>query len=150
MKKEPSSRRVMGRINIHLHGKLKDKAIASIAEMYQQRLSSAGVKTHVHNDSLDVYLDKLKSKKGRLILLDERGDSFESTEFAAKIKQWNISGEDTHFAIGPAEGWAGKEPTLQRISLSSFTFTHEMAAIILFEQVYRAHEILKGTLYHKD
>ena len=140
----------MGRINIHLHGKLKDKAMASIAEMYQQRLHSAGVKTHVHNDSLDAYLDKLKSKKGRLILLDERGDSFESTEFAAKIKQWKIGGEDTHFAIGPAEGWAGKEPTLQRISLSSFTFTHEMAAIILFEQVYRAHEILKGSLYHKD
>ena len=46
----------MGRINIHLHGKLKDKAIASLAEMYQQRLSSAGVKTHIHNDSLDVYL----------------------------------------------------------------------------------------------
>ena len=140
----------MGRINIHLHGKLKDKAIASLAEMYQQRLSSAGVKTHIHNDSLDVYLDKLKAKKGRLIVLDERGDSFESTEFAAKIKQWKIAGEDTHFAVGPAEGWAGKEPTLQRISLSSLTFTHEMAAIILFEQVYRAHEILKGSLYHKD
>ncbi|MGB1954528.1 MAG: 23S rRNA (pseudouridine(1915)-N(3))-methyltransferase RlmH [Candidatus Poseidoniaceae archaeon] len=140
----------MGRINIHLHGKLKDKAIASIAEMYQQRLLSAGVKTHVHTDSLDAYLAKLKGKKGRLILLDERGDSFESIQFAAKINEWKIGGEDVHFAIGPAEGWAGKEPTLKRISLSSFTFTHEMATIILFEQLYRAHEILKGTSYHKD
>ena len=140
----------MGRINIHLHGKLKDKAIASIAEMYQQRLLSAGVKTHIHNDSLEVYLAKLKGKKGRLILLDERGDSFESTQFAAKIKEWKIGSDDVHFAIGPAEGWSGKEPTVQRISLSSFTFTHEMATIILFEQLYRAHEILKGTSYHKD
>ena len=140
----------MGRINIHLHGKLKDKAIASIAEMYQQRLLSAGVKTHIHNDSLEVYLAKLKAKKGRLILLDERGDSFESTQFAEKIKEWKIGSEDVHFAIGPAEGWDGKEPMLQRISLSSFTFTHEMATIILFEQLYRAHEILKGTSYHKD
>ena len=140
----------MGRINIHLHGKLKDKAIASIAEMYQQRLLSAGVKTHIHNDSLEVYLAKLKAKKGRLILLDKRGDSFESTQFAAKIKEWKIGSEDVHFAIGPAEGWSGKEPTVQRISLSSFTFTHEMATIILFEQLYRAHEILKGTSYHKD
>lgn len=139
----------MGRINIHLHGKLKDKAIASIAEMYQQRLLSAGVKTHIHNDSLEVYLAKLKAKKGRLILLDERGDSFESTQFAAKIKEWKIGSDDVHFAIGPAEGWSGKEPMLQRISLSSFTFTHEMATIILFEQLYRAHEILKGTSYHK-
>ena len=150
MKKEPSSRRVMGRINIHLHGKLKDKAIASIAEMYQQRLSSAGVKVHVHNDSLEAYLAKLKAKKGLLILLDERGDSFESIQFAAKINEWKIGTDDVHFAIGPAEGWAGKEPMLQRISLSSFTFTHEMATIILFEQLYRAHEILKGTSYHKD
>ena len=150
MKKEPSSSMGMGRINIHIHGKFKDKSIASIAEMYQQRLSSVGVKTHVHSDSLEAYLDKLKTKKGRLILLDERGDSFESIEFAAKIKQWNIGTEDTHFAIGPAEGWAGKEPTLQRISLSSFTFTHEMAAIILLEQLYRSHEIIKGTSYHKD
>jgi 23S rRNA (pseudouridine1915-N3)-methyltransferase len=140
----------MGRINIHLHGKLKDKAIASIAEMYQQRLLSAGVKTHIHNDSLEVYLAKLKAKKGRLILLDERGDSFESTQFAEKINEWKIGSEDVHFAIGPAEGWSGKEPMLQRISLSSFTFTHEMATIILFEQLYRAHEILKGTSYHKD
>ena len=140
----------MGRINIHLHGKLKDKAIASIAEMYQQRLLSAGVKTHIHNDSLEAYLAKLKAKKGRLILLDERGDSFESTQFAEKIKEWKIGTEDVHFAIGPAEGWSGKEPMLQRISLSSFTFTHEMATIILFEQLYRAHEILKGTSYHKD
>ena len=140
----------MGRINIHLHGKLKDKAIASIAEMYQQRLSSAGVKVHVHNDSLEAYLAKLKAKKGLLILLDERGDSFESIQFAAKIKEWKIGSDDVHFAIGPAEGWAGKEPMLQRISLSSFTFTHEMATIILFEQLYRAHEILKGTSYHKD
>ena len=140
----------MGRINIHLHGKLKDKAIASIAEMYQQRLLSAGVKTHIHNDSLEIYLAKLKAKKGRLILLDERGDSFESTQFAEKIKEWKIGSDDVHFAIGPAEGWSGKEPMLQRISLSSFTFTHEMATIILFEQLYRAHEILKGTAYHKD
>ncbi len=140
----------MGRINIHLHGKLKDKAIASIAEMYQQRLSSAGVKVHVHNDSLEAYLAKLKAKKGLLILLDERGDSFESIQFAAKINEWKIGTDDVHFAIGPAEGWAGKEPMLQRISLSSFTFTHEMATIILFEQLYRAHEILKGTSYHKD
>ena len=43
MKKEPSSRRVMGRINIHLHGKLKDKAIASIAEMYQQKLQKIAI-----------------------------------------------------------------------------------------------------------
>ena len=140
----------MGRINIHLHGKLKDKAIASIAEMYQQRLSSAGVKVLVHNDSLEAYLAKLKAKKGLLILLDERGDSFESIQFAAKINEWKIGTDDVHFAIGPAEGWAGKEPMLQRISLSSFTFTHEMATIILFEQLYRAHEILKGTSYHKD
>ena len=140
----------MGRINIHLHGKLKDKAIASIAEMYQQRLASAGVKVHVHNDSLEAYLAKLKAKKGLLILLDERGDSFESIQFAAKINEWKIGSDDVHFAIGPAEGWAGKEPMLQRISLSSFTFTHEMATIILFEQLYRAHEILKGTSYHKD
>ena len=140
----------MGRINIHLHGKLKDKAIATIAEMYQQRLSSAGVKVHVHNDSLEAYLAKLKAKKGLLILLDERGDSFESIQFAAKINEWKIGSDDVHFAIGPAEGWAGKEPMLQRISLSSFTFTHEMATIILFEQLYRAHEILKGTSYHKD
>ena len=117
--------------------------------MYQQRLLSAGVKTHIHNDSLEVYLAKLKAKKGRLILLDERGDSFESTQFAAKIKEWKIGSDDVHFAIGPAEGWSGKEPTLQRISLSSFTFTHEMAQLFLLEQVYRAFTIKQNIKYHK-
>ncbi|DAC16992.1 MAG TPA: hypothetical protein D7H90_06325, partial [Candidatus Poseidoniales archaeon] len=76
----------MGRLHLHLHGRLKDAAIKSLADVYEARLQSTGLTIHVHTDDLEKYLSKLESLKGQLFLLDEQGSTFTSIEFAKKIQ----------------------------------------------------------------
>ena len=92
---------------------------------------------------------KLESLKGQLFLLDEQGSTFTSTEFAKKIQSLTLLSVDTHFAVGPAEGWQNRGQHHPRISLSEMTFPHELAAVLFLEQLYRAIQINKGTSYHK-
>lgn len=89
---------------------------------------------------------------GFLVALDERGDTYSSMELARFLEQRLSHG------TGPitflAGGHAGLPEDLLRsadlrLSLSKLTFPHEMARVILLEQVYRALSILKGLPYHK-
>ncbi len=84
-----------------------------------------------------------------LIALDEKGNSLSSIEFAQHLE--NILRRDIVFCIGGIHGLSGQ--VLQRadykLSFSSFTFTHQMIRLLLFEQLYRAFNILKGGQYHK-
>ena len=139
----------MGRLHLHLHGRLKDAAIKSLADVYEARLQSTGLTIHVHTDDLEKYLSKLESLKGQLFLLDEQGSTFTSIEFAKKIQSLTLLSVDTHFAVGPAEGWQNRGRHHPRISLSKMTFPHELAAVLFLEQLYRAIQINKGTSYHK-
>ena len=54
------------------------------------------------------------------------------------------------FAIGPADGWSGEARKRANLllSLGPMTLSHELAAVVLAEQVYRAFTILKGLPYH--
>ncbi|MCB0317602.1 MAG: 23S rRNA (pseudouridine(1915)-N(3))-methyltransferase RlmH, partial [Bdellovibrionales bacterium] len=86
------------------------------------------------------------------IILDETGKLFTSKDLAEFIQQKQISSV-THlcFAIGGAAGW---DPSVLKnsdltLSLSKLTFPHQIARILLVEQIYRARSILKGTNYHK-
>ena len=88
--------------------------------------------------------------KGQLFLLDENGLTFTSKEFATKIQSLTLLSDDTHFAIGPAEGWQNLGRQIPRISLSEMTFPHEFAAVLFLEQLYRAFQIAIGTSYHKE
>lgn len=88
-----------------------------------------------------------------LILMDERGKEYSSTEFA-KILQDKISyiGKDIVFVIGGAYGFS--EDVYRRanskISLSRMTFSHQMVRAIFAEQLYRAFTIMKGEPYHHE
>lgn len=95
------------------------------------------------------YFSKLESMNGQLFLLDERGTTYTSVDFAKKVQSWTLHPSDTHIAIGPAEGWDNLGQHLPRISLSEMTFPHEFAAVLFLEQLYRAFQIIKGTSYHK-
>ena len=84
-------------------------------------------------------------------MLDEAGKQYTSQEFARLVKQWNVNNQDVNLAIGPVDGWQEyKIGTSNLISLSKMTFPHELAAVMLVEQVYRATEIIKGTNYHRN
>ena len=140
----------MGRLHLHLHGRLKDAALKSLSQTYQNRLQSTGLSVHIHTEEISKYLSKLESLNGQLFLLDERGQTFTSIDFAEKVQSWSLLSTDTHIAIGPAEGWQNLGPHLPRISLSEMTFPHEFAAVLFLEQLYRAFQINKGTSYHKE
>tara|TARA_B100001123_G_C14927773_1_gene874422 strand:+ start:234 stop:659 length:426 start_codon:yes stop_codon:yes gene_type:complete len=141
----------MGRIIIHLHGKTKEKSLRLIIEKYLKRLESDSVKIIEHKDNLSgtQYLLSLEKdvKDSPLILFDEEGSDYNSIDFSNLVKSWRLNVKDIHLAIGPASGFP--ENNFKKISLSKMTFPHELAALILIEQIYRSMQILKGTKYHK-
>ena len=86
-----------------------------------------------------------------VVALDERGQEFTSHEFAEFLNKQHESGvRDMVFVIGGAMGL--DESVTARaskiVAMSRWTLTHEMARLVLLEQVYRAFTIVKGKTYH--
>ena len=86
------------------------------------------------------------------IVLDERGRTLSSTQFARHFERWIERGKDVAFIIGGAEGVdAGlKSSASDQLSLSAMRLPHALARVLLAEQLYRAHAILTGHPYHRD
>lgn len=88
-----------------------------------------------------------------MVLLDEKGKEFTSREFSDWIqKQMNSGRKRLMLVIGGPFGFSNDvyKRADYKIALSKMTFTHEMAKLILSEQLYRAMTILKGEPYHHD
>lgn len=86
-----------------------------------------------------------------LVLLDSRGDALSSEELATWLGVRRDSGQQTIvFAIGPASGWSAQAPRQAQmvLSLGPMTLPHELARLVLTEQLYRAFTILSGHPYH--
>lgn len=86
------------------------------------------------------------------VALDERGKSLSSREFASKIGGWRDQGRDIGFMIGGADGLdAGLRSAADAtMSFGAATWPHQLARVMLVEQIYRAQEILAGHPYHRD
>tara|TARA_B100001113_G_C20927626_1_gene542899 strand:- start:196 stop:609 length:414 start_codon:yes stop_codon:yes gene_type:complete len=136
----------MGRIIVHLHGRPSEKKMSGLIDDYSQRLKSK-VRLEIHSSKLsnEEYFSRIPDNA---ILLDEVGDLITSVDFSKQFGSWSISTEDTHLAIGPADGFP-KGHGRNSISLSKMTFPHELAAVLLMEQLYRANEIYRGSSYHR-
>jgi len=88
-----------------------------------------------------------------IILLDEKGKSFRSVEFADFLqKQMNTGIKNLMFVVGGAYGFNEKvyEKADFKISLSEMTFSHQMIRLLFTEQLYRAFSILKNEAYHNE
>jgi len=92
-----------------------------------------------------------KSTRRRLVLLDSRGKHLSSEELALFLREHqDRNPAPLVFAVGTADGFSEE---LRRkadfvLSLGKMTLAHELARIVLLEQVYRAFTILKGHPYH--
>lgn len=86
-----------------------------------------------------------------LVLCDVEGLACSSPELAERVNNWMLSGRSrVNIVVGGAYGLDEqvKKAAQERISLSSLTFPHQMAVLVLMEQLYRAHKILRGEPYH--
>ena len=91
----------------------------------------------------------------RRVVLDERGESVSSRALARRLSDWRGDGagpKATAFLLGGADGHA---PAVRAAadwcwSLSPLTLQHELALVVLLEQLYRAFSILAGAPYHRD
>jgi 23S rRNA (pseudouridine1915-N3)-methyltransferase len=86
-----------------------------------------------------------------LVALDSRGKQMSSEELAEFVRQHLERGtQELIFAIGPADGWtaAATAQAQQTLSLGKITLPHELARVVLAEQIYRAFTILHNHPYH--
>lgn len=89
-----------------------------------------------------------------VVLLDERGSEYTSRQFSAWLEQRMATGgtKALTFVIGGPYGFTDRVYARadHKIALSRMTFTHEMARLLLVEQIYRGLTILRGMPYHHD
>jgi len=106
-------------------------------------------------DSEAAVIDWLDRQAGRTpayaILLDSRGQQYTSDEFAAQLGRIRDEGiQRLVLAIGPADGWSpiARQRANLLFSFGRMTLPHQLARVVLAEQVYRALTILAGHPYH--
>ena len=136
-------------------GKTKTPAIRSLTEDYLQRIARYAPTEPLELPSEAALLKLLERSSGRtaplLILLDPRGKQLTSEELAVFLEEHQSRGTQTLlFAIGGADGFgeAARKAAHSTISLGKFTLAHELARVVLLEQLYRAFTILQGHPYH--
>ena len=81
-------------------------------------------------------------------LLDAAGEQLDSIAFARFIEQRRGAGRDLAFVVADAHGDGGVESPSHRLSLGALTLPHQLARVVLLEQLFRAHKIIAGEAYH--
>jgi 23S rRNA (pseudouridine1915-N3)-methyltransferase len=150
------------KIKIAWIGKTKKPAIQSLTNEYLKRISRyAPVEGIALRDEAALLqlcgcatpakAAKPSRGKSTLVLMDSRGKQFSSEEFARFVGEYqDHNALPLVFAVGPADGFTdmARSTAQHTISLGKMTLAHELARVILLEQVYRAFTILKGHPYH--
>jgi len=142
------------KIKIAWIGKTKEPAIQSLTDEYLKRISR-----YAHVDGLSlkdesalialVRGEKAKDRH-KLILLDSRGKQFSSEGLAEFIGADQVNAISLLFAIGGSDGFTDKARRQANLilALGKMTLPHELARVVLLEQIYRAFTILKNHPYH--
>ena len=146
------------KIKIAWIGKTKEPAIQALTGEYLKRISRyaevEGVTVRDEAALLAIAGRGGASKsaaKSTLFLMDSRGREFSSEQFAKVLGDYqDCNPLPLVFAIGGADGFSeqARASAQQVISLGKMTLAHELARVVLLEQVYRAFTILKGHPYH--
>ena len=133
-------------------GKIKKKWIQQGIEMYLKRLPGLEILEIKDNNQTkeEQTIKEIIKKNETLVTLNENGQTFTSKQLATKLL--NTHNQNIIFVIG---GATGIPPSLNssaswQLSLSPLTFPHEIARLLLIEQLYRAKSITQGGPYHKE
>ena len=132
-------------------GKVKKIWIKDGIKSYLRRLPGISIKEIKDSNSskkFETIISSIMSNES-LVALGEEFKTYSSIEFANKLD--SISSNKYVFIIGGPDGLPDeiKDRSSWKLSLSPLTFPHELAQLLLLEQIYRANTILQGHQYHR-
>ena len=132
-------------------GKVRRSWIREGIDQYLKRmpgLSITELRDNGPEKEAQAILASLRSDE-LFVSLMEQGESLASVPFARRLEQ--LGNERVAFVIGGADGLTTELKKMSRwqLSLSPMTFPHELARLMLIEQLFRAHSILQGGPYHR-
>jgi 23S rRNA (pseudouridine1915-N3)-methyltransferase len=146
------------KIKVAWIGKSKEPAIEALTDEYLKRISRyAEVAGQPLKDEAAILSQasgerrqKQKNDRHKLVLLDSRGKQLSSEDFAEFLQREQLNAIPLLFAIGGSDGFS--DEARQRagftLSLGKMTLPHELARVVLLEQLYRAFTILEHHPYH--
>jgi 23S rRNA (pseudouridine1915-N3)-methyltransferase len=158
------------RIVVAAVGRLKQGAERELAERYRKRAATAGrsaglqafdiveIRESRADDAARRMLEEsiaianIVPERAVLVILDERGESMSSASFAGRLQGWRSEDKPAVvFIIGGHDGLAPslREKASLAIAFGAATWPHQLARIMLLEQLYRAVTILTGHPYHR-
>jgi 23S rRNA (pseudouridine1915-N3)-methyltransferase len=144
------------KIRVAWIGKTKEPAIQALTDEYSKRISryiqieTVALRNEAALLELCTRTPAKAASKSTLVLMDSRGKEFSSEQFAKFLGDYQDRNPlPLVFAIGGA-GFSPETRTASQhvISLGKITLAHELARVVLLEQLYRAFTILKGHPYH--
>lgn len=138
-------------IDIVSVGKTKNTSLSVLEEEYIKRSK------HFFSISCNYYktenkvVDHLQRKHLFAVLLTEYGKEYTSVTFSQKLQRWLAQQPEICFVVGDSAGvsTAVEQYCQENFALSQLTFPHEVARVLLLEQLYRAGTIWKNHPYHK-
>ena len=148
------------KIKVAWIGKTKEPAIEALTDEYLKRISRyaevAGVALKDEAAILSLASGERQQKRSqnkerhKLVLLDLRGKQISSEELAEFLEREQLNATPLLFAIGGSDGFSEEARRLAgfMLSLGKMTLPHELARVVLVEQLYRAFTILKNHPYH--
>ncbi|HUQ99794.1 MAG TPA: 23S rRNA (pseudouridine(1915)-N(3))-methyltransferase RlmH [Gemmatimonadaceae bacterium] len=120
-----------------------------VHEVREERASSSEIEKVKEREGARL-TDKVPPR-ARTVVCEAGGKSFDSVQFAKFLQQAREGDQDLAFLIGGAFGIASDVATksTMRMSLAPWTLPHEIARLVLAEQIYRAGTIIRGEPYNK-
>jgi 23S rRNA (pseudouridine1915-N3)-methyltransferase len=114
---------------------------------HYQRLIARHVKLELVEVRQDEDVSRRLPKSTFISLLDRGGEEFSSEEFAVFLEQRRQSARDLCFVVGGPKG-LDLDGVDHRFSLGAITLPHQLARVVLLEQLFRGHKIIAGEPYH--
>jgi 23S rRNA (pseudouridine1915-N3)-methyltransferase len=146
-------------------GKLKEPFYRQGAEEYLARLQryrsvkfveipDAPVRPGREGEALRQEAGKIRTSCGeaRVVALTERGESLTTSQLAARLESFEATGGDLAFVVGGANGLDQQieQSATWRLALSALTLPHQLARVVLLEQLYRVESLRRGEPYHRE
>lgn len=133
-------------------GRIRHYVSFELVELPDLRQTAALREEQVKLREGELILKALKPTD-HLVLLDERGASFSSLDWARNLEQKAAHlPKDLVFVVGGPYGFSAEVQARcqERLSLSRMTFSHQLVRLVFLEQLYRAFTIIRGEPYHHE